>query len=65
MAHTTYHAPAHPAHAYPEPAGGVLSSREISWGVILLLAWLGWPVAREFLMWVLLKAYDFYITYVH
>ncbi|WP_341835654.1 hypothetical protein WJU16_22775 [Chitinophaga pollutisoli] len=65
MAHTLHHTPAFPAPAYPKPLSEILTSRQISWGVILLLAWLGWPIAREFLMWVLLKSYDFYITYVH
>ncbi len=62
MAHAIHHAP-----AYPKPASveHILSSREISFGVVLLLAWLGWPVARDFLMWMLLKIYDLYITYVH
>ncbi|WP_341838847.1 hypothetical protein [Chitinophaga caseinilytica] len=62
MAHAISHAP-----AYPRPVGrtNVLSSQELSWGIVLLLAWLGWPIARDFLAWVLLKAYDLYITYVH
>ncbi len=65
MAHAIHHGPTYPAPAYPKPTTGVLTSREISWGVVLLLAWLGWPVARDFLVWMLLKAYDLYLTYVH
>lgn len=62
MAHAIPHTP-----AYPKPAGSTfpLTARELSWGAVIVLAWLGWPVAREFLMWVLWKMYDLYVTYVH
>lgn len=42
-----------------------ISSEEITWGITLLLAYLGLPALQQLLAWVLMKLYEMFVMYIY